>query len=486
MKWSKKTIWIGSAAVSLAVMGVVIEEGTQIFAEESVVEETDTNKTYTISSGYTMQGIYASNKEEMDEATNWDFERRLVYVGTYNPNDESFTVPSHVESLQGYGTVDQGTTLMPYYYNYDNHDVIFQEGAQATVDNFYFAKDYSYGAVNVVVGADAQVTFSNCVFEGKVTLGKGALVTFKDCVLYGAIEANDAKTVLENTSFNDVLTIDSNELDPITYKEAYSNDFGLPNEIDGYELSDYAVQTNVAGLEVDGSRVTGAPEEVKEGIVFVSGTYRQGQDGFNFVVPYYVTVQKSQALEVMGSDISKVYDGLALVASAQVNVDDGTTLYYSTQKDASGQWTSWSLDVPSIIEVGTLEYGVWAMNTNYVDAYGQGSLTIVPVQDKPIIQEVEDKKEEVQKEVQEEAKEEKRAETLEGEVKENEEKFETEEETKEQEKKENEEKKEQAEKTDVVEAASEVPTSVETAAYSSFTMMVSSLGVILGFRKCKK
>ena len=115
-------------------------------------------------------------------------------------------------------------------------------------------------------------------------------------------------------------------------------------------------------------------EDVGTYAIHVTGDEDQG----NYHVTYTAgefEITKSGELkltaELTGESATKVYDGTPLTGGATANVKEGTTITYSTD---SG--TTWTTEVPSITNVGTLTITARAENPNYEPAETTYSLTV--------------------------------------------------------------------------------------------------------------
>ena len=115
-------------------------------------------------------------------------------------------------------------------------------------------------------------------------------------------------------------------------------------------------------------------EDVGTYVINVTGDEDQG----NYHVTYTAgefEITKSGELkltaELTGESATKVYDGTPLTGGATANVKEGTTITYSTDGG-----TTWTTDVPSITNVGTLNVTAKAENPNYEPAETTYSLTV--------------------------------------------------------------------------------------------------------------
>ena len=84
-----------------------------------------------------------------------------------------------------------------------------------------------------------------------------------------------------------------------------------------------------------------------------------------------LTIKKASGMTVTAVNYEGVYDAAAHDGGGTPSVTEGTTLVYSTDGG-----TSWSETVPSVTNVGTVNYIVKASNPNYADAEDEGTLTV--------------------------------------------------------------------------------------------------------------
>ena len=115
-------------------------------------------------------------------------------------------------------------------------------------------------------------------------------------------------------------------------------------------------------------------ETVGDYPITVSGNEKQG----NYVVTYNpatFTITKSGEItliaELAGEAATKVYDGNPLTGGAKASVTEGTTITYSTDGG-----TTWTTEVPSITNVGTLDITAKAENPNYTPVETTYTLTV--------------------------------------------------------------------------------------------------------------
>ena len=79
-------------------------------------------------------------------------------------------------------------------------------------------------------------------------------------------------------------------------------------------------------------------------------------------------------MTVEAVDYEGVYDGADHEGGATPSVTTGTTVQYRVKDGDS--WSDWTDTVPSIKNVGTVEYEVKATNPNYEDATDGGTLKV--------------------------------------------------------------------------------------------------------------
>ena len=96
-----------------------------------------------------------------------------------------------------------------------------------------------------------------------------------------------------------------------------------------------------------------------------------------------LTITPATGLTVNAVDYEGVYDGNAHPGGGTANITEGTTYTYSTDGG-----TTWSSTIPSITDVGEMEYMVKASNKNYQDATDTGTLKVNP---RPILLTVQDR-----------------------------------------------------------------------------------------------
>ena len=207
------------------------------------------------------------------------------------------------------------------------------------------------GLTATTSGKDAQV-YSNTAFAGTAKVEKdGVDVTDKVVV----------KTVPGQLTINPR---------PVTV--------AAENKTKVYGAADPELTATVTGTlnndKVDYTLTREPGEDVRTYVINVTGDEDQG----NYHVAYTAgefEITKSGELkltaELTGESATKVYDGNPLTGGATANVKEGTTITYSTD---SG--TTWTTEVPSITNVGTLNITARAENSNYEPAETTYSLTV--------------------------------------------------------------------------------------------------------------
>ena len=115
-------------------------------------------------------------------------------------------------------------------------------------------------------------------------------------------------------------------------------------------------------------------EDVGKYAIHVTGEENQGNYKVTYT-PGTFEITKSGELiltvELTGESATKVYDGNPLTGGATANAKEGTTITYSTDSGAT-----WTTEVPSITNVGTLNITARAENPNYEPAETTYSLTV--------------------------------------------------------------------------------------------------------------
>ena len=122
--------------------------------------------------------------------------------------------------------------------------------------------------------------------------------------------------------------------------------------------TDASEQKYMMGLTLDDFEVT-AP-----------GYNYDPTNAFNTYTDGWLKIDK-QTLDVTAITYSGAYDGQAHEGGVSSTLPEGTTLLYTTDGG-----TTWSDEVPSITNVGSVTYGVKASNPNYEDGYALGTLTV--------------------------------------------------------------------------------------------------------------
>lgn len=120
------------------------------------------------------------------------------------------------------------------------------------------------------------------------------------------------------------------------------------------------------------TRVPG--EDVGKYAIHVTGDEDQGNYHVTYTAGEFEITKSGELIltaELTGESATKVYDGNPLTGGATANVKEGTTITYSTDGGAT-----WTTDVPSITNVGTLNITARAENPNYEPAETTYSLTV--------------------------------------------------------------------------------------------------------------
>ena len=121
--------------------------------------------------------------------------------------------------------------------------------------------------------------------------------------------------------------------------------------------------------------VTRAPgEDVGTYAIHVTGYEDQGNYHVTYTAGEFEITKSGELIltaELTGESATKVYDGNPLTGGATANVKEGTTITYSTDGGAT-----WTTEVPSITNVGTLNITARAENLNYEPAETTYSLTV--------------------------------------------------------------------------------------------------------------
>ena len=111
-------------------------------------------------------------------------------------------------------------------------------------------------------------------------------------------------------------------------------------------------------------------EDVGTYPITVSGDTKQG----NYTVTYTngtLTIEQAGAFKLDAQGARREYNGEALYGTVVAHVTEGTTISYSIDDGAN-----WTIEAPSITNVGALNVKVKAENANYVTATSEYTLTI--------------------------------------------------------------------------------------------------------------
>ena len=115
-------------------------------------------------------------------------------------------------------------------------------------------------------------------------------------------------------------------------------------------------------------------EDVGKYAIHVTGDEDQGNYHVTYTAGKFEITKSGELIltaELTGESATKVYDGNPLAGGATSNVKEGTTITYSTDGGAT-----WTTEVPSITNVGTLNITARAENPNYEPAETTYSLTV--------------------------------------------------------------------------------------------------------------
>ena len=115
-------------------------------------------------------------------------------------------------------------------------------------------------------------------------------------------------------------------------------------------------------------------EDVGKYAIYVTGDEDQGNYHVTYTAGEFEITKSGELIltaELTGESATKVYDGNPLTGGATANVKEGTTITYSTDGGAT-----WTTEVPSITNVGTLNITARAENPNYEPAETTYSLTV--------------------------------------------------------------------------------------------------------------
>ena len=115
-------------------------------------------------------------------------------------------------------------------------------------------------------------------------------------------------------------------------------------------------------------------EDVGKYAIHVTGDEDQGNYHVTYTAGEFEITKSGELIltaELTGESATKVYDGNPLTGGATANVKEGTTITYSTDSGAT-----WTTEVPSITNVGTLNITAKAENPNYEPVETTYSLTV--------------------------------------------------------------------------------------------------------------
>ena len=219
--------------------------------------------------------------------------------------------------------------------------------------------------------------FKNTTVDGYTVSGLTATTSGKDAQVYSNTAfAGTAKVEKDGVDVTDKVVVKtvSGQLTinprPVTV--------AAENKTKVYGAADPELTATVTGTlnndKVDYTLTRVPGEDVGKYAIHVTGEEYQG----NYHVTYTAgefEITKSGELkltaELTGESATKVYDGTPLTGGATANVKEGTTITYSTDSGAT-----WTTEVPSITNVGTLNITARAENSNYEPAETTYSLTV--------------------------------------------------------------------------------------------------------------
>ena len=210
--------------------------------------------------------------------------------------------------------------------------------------------DYELSYVDDVNAGEAKVTVTGInnytgTVEKTYTINPAAamIVVYNNAKVYGEDDpAFQGKVVLYNDGAAD--------------QPLYTN--VLTGELD--TLGDITYSRTNADVEDAGTYEGVLTAEVKDGTLNSNYTYDVWPGDFHIAKSDELVAKITTSAE----DLTKVYDGNELTLTAEATPSEGTTLMYSTD---GGE--TWSDQVPSLTNVGTLDVMVKAVNPNYEDSY---------------------------------------------------------------------------------------------------------------------
>ena len=289
-------------------------------------------------------------KRDTTSATMRKAGEKVTYPYTESSKTNSYTLDALWEKLQG------ADKVLPY------------DGNEYSLDEFTvkFANDNLQGWTD---SASSLVQASNIQYrlkqDGKEVNKWGAMPSFKDAGVY-TIEAKATVNGVELTA-EAKLTITPKS---VTVKaDNKSKVFGEKDP----ELT-ATVEGTLGKDTVEYTLSRKAGEDVGTYPITASGKAEQG----NYKVTYVagtLTITKAETMtltpELTGKDAEKEYDSKPLSGGATASVTKGTTITYSTDGGKT-----WSEELPSITNVGTLNVTAKAENKNYKDVTVEYTLKV--------------------------------------------------------------------------------------------------------------
>ena len=154
------------------------------------------------------------------------------------------------------------------------------------------------------------------------------------------------------------------------------------NKTKVYGTADPELTATVSGTlnndTVDYTVTRNPGEDVGKYAIHVTGDEDQGNYHVTYTAGEFEITKSGKLIltaELTGESATKVYDGNPLTGGATANVKEGTTITYSTDSGAT-----WTTEIPSITNVGTLNITAKAENPNYESAETTYSLTVTPAE----------------------------------------------------------------------------------------------------------
>ena len=219
---------------------------------------------------------------------------------------------------------------------------------------------------NTVLQQDSELTF----VEGEASAEVSGTITNKGSVPNTITVVKTEKYKEDNYDFD----IDEGTL-TITAKEVTVT---ANNANKVYGEKDPELKATVTGTlnndTVDYTVTRDPGEDVGKYAIHVTGDEDQGNYHVTYTAGEFEITKSGELIltaELTGESATKVYDGNPLTGGATANVKEGTTITYSTDSGAT-----WTTEVPSITNVGTLKITARAENPNYEPAETTYSLTV--------------------------------------------------------------------------------------------------------------